>query len=60
MKKITEKQVEQLRAAQDREAQKFWAYPDSAWQAEFQAAWLWSQVGTDRAQSPDGLVWGSK
>lgn len=60
MTTITQKQVSAMKAAQDLEAAAFWAYPDAAWQAAFQADWLQDHVGVRSAQGPDGLVFGEE
>lgn len=44
-----------MKADTDAAANAFWAYPDAACQAAFQADWLQSQLGVDRAVQ-EGLL----
>lgn len=59
MFQMTNQQAATMKADMDAAAAAFWAYPSDAWQAAFQTDWLQSQFGVDRAQGPDGLVFGA-
>lgn len=59
MNTITNNQLAAMKADMDAAAKSFFAYPSEDWQVAFQADWLQNQIGTPRAQSEDGLVWGA-
>ena len=55
---LTNEQVKNLTADQDKAASGFWSYPDMEWQIEFQRQWLNKQFGETIATDKDGLMWG--
>ena len=55
---LTNEQVHALKAAQDKAASQFWAYPDEEWQVGFQSQWLNKEIGSTIATDENGLVWG--
>jgi len=49
--------IERMCREQDRVAAQHWAYPDQAWQCNFQASWLMAR-GFPVRVTVNGVTWG--